>query len=57
MLKNTFSGGLKCPACTNTKIVTDHDTGELYCANCGIVITEKVTDTNAEWRIIFKRWG
>ena len=57
MLKNTFSGGLKCPACTNTKIVTDHDTGELYCANCGIVITEKVTDTNAEWRSFSKDGG
>ena len=57
MLKNTFTSGPKCPACTNTKIVTDHDTGELFCANCGLVITDKVTDTNAEWRSFSKDGG
>ena len=51
MLKNAFTSGPKCPACTNTKIVTDQDTGELFCGNCGLVITDKVTDTNAEWRL------
>ena len=57
MLKSTFAAGPKCPACTNTKIVTDHDTGELFCANCGLVITDKVTDTNAEWRSFSKDGG
>ena len=57
MLKNTFTTGPKCPACTNTKIVTDHDTGELFCGNCGLVITDKVTDTNAEWRSFSKDGG
>ena len=57
MLKNAFTAGPKCPSCNNTKIVTDHDTGELFCANCGLVITEKVTDTNAEWRSFSKDGG
>ena len=57
MLKNAFTAGPKCPACTNTKIVTDHDTGELFCGNCGLVITDKVTDTNAEWRSFSKDGG
>jgi len=57
MLKNTFSMGPKCPACTNTKIVTDQDTGELFCGKCGLVITDKVTDTSAEWRSFSKDGG
>lgn len=39
-----------CPACTKTKIVTDDSTGELFCSNCGYVVTEKVEDMGAEWR-------
>ena len=57
MLKNAFTTGPRCPACTNNKIVTDHDTGELFCGNCGLVITDKVTDTNAEWRSFSKDGG
>jgi transcription initiation factor TFIIB len=34
----------------NQKIVTDQNTGELFCSKCGLVITDKITDTGAEWR-------
>ena len=57
MLKNAFVSRPKCPACTNTKIVTVHDTGELICGNCGLVITDKRIDTNAEWRSFSKEGG
>ena len=50
MLKNTMVAGPKCPACGDTKIVTDQNTGELFCAKCGFVVTDKVADTGAEWR-------
>lgn len=40
----------KCPSCGEKKIVTDQNTGELFCSKCGLVINEKVTDTGAEWR-------
>ncbi len=42
--------GTKCPACGDKKMITDQNTGELFCSNCGLVITEKITDTGAEWR-------
>ena len=50
MLKSTILSGPKCPACGDKKIVTDQDTGELFCGNCGFVVTDKIADTGAEWR-------
>jgi len=50
MLKNTTPISPKCPSCLNVKIVTDQDTGELFCSKCGLVLTDKITDTGAEWR-------
>ena len=31
-------------------MVTDQNTGELFCSKCGLVVTDKITDTGAEWR-------
>jgi len=31
-------------------MVTDQNTGELFCGTCGLVVTEKISDTGAEWR-------
>jgi len=31
-------------------MVTDQNTGELFCSKCGLVITDKIIDTGAEWR-------
>ena len=43
-----------CSVCDNnnyTDIITDPESGEVICSNCGIVITEKSEDiTNPEWR-------
>ncbi len=50
MLKSTAITGLKCPACGDKKMVTDQNTGELFCGKCGFVVTDKITDTGAEWR-------
>ena len=50
MLKNTAVNNTKCPSCGDKKIVTDQNTGELFCSNCGLVITDKIADTGAEWR-------
>lgn len=49
MLKNPVPGS-RCPACGCRKMVTDENTGELFCSKCGFVITEKIADTGAEWR-------
>ncbi len=50
MLKNPMITGPKCPSCGGKKIVSDQDTGELFCGKCGLVITDKIADTGAEWR-------
>ena len=31
-------------------MVTDENTGELFCGRCGFVVTDKIADTGAEWR-------
>ena len=50
MLKNSMITGPKCPSCGYKKMVTDQNTGELFCGKCGFVVTEKISDTGAEWR-------
>jgi len=50
MLKNTMMAGPKCPSCGDKKMVTDQDTGELFCSKCGLVVSDKIADTGAEWR-------
>ena len=50
MLKNTTVSGPKCPSCGGRKMISDENTGELCCGKCGFVITDKITDTGAEWR-------
>ncbi len=50
MLNNTTVPRPKCPSCGNKKMVTDQNTGELFCGTCGLVLTDKISDTGAEWR-------
>ena len=50
MLKSTVISGPKCPACAGKKMVTDQNTGELFCGTCGFVVTDKISDVGAEWR-------
>ncbi len=50
MLKNTMVAGPKCPSCGDKKMVTDNESGELFCGKCGFVVTDKIADTGAEWR-------
>ena len=50
MLKSTTVNGSKCPSCGYKTMVTDQNTGELFCGRCGFVVTDKIEDTGAEWR-------
>ena len=50
MLKNTTVSGPKCPSCGGSKMISDETTGELCCGRCGFVVTDKISDTGAEWR-------
>ena len=49
-----FFGGLmavkKCPECGSKKLIRDYEKGELICANCGLIISENISDFGPEWR-------
>jgi len=47
-----------CSMCNRSdKIVTDPESGEIICSNCGMVISDKVEDTSHIERHIFTRGG
>tara|TARA_B100000470_G_scaffold70521_1_gene53788 strand:- start:460 stop:1383 length:924 start_codon:yes stop_codon:yes gene_type:complete len=57
MLKKSDALSPKCPACGIKKILTDQNTGELFCGKCGLVISDKIIDTSAEWRSFSNEGG
>ena len=36
-----------CPRCAQGKLVTDNESGEMFCSKCGFVITEKLQGSNS----------
>jgi len=50
MMNDHIVSSQRCPSCGKQKMVTDDNTGELFCAICGFVISDKLEDTGAEWR-------
>jgi len=40
----------KCPRCVKGTLVTDHESGEMFCSKCGFVLTEKLQEAGPEWR-------
>ena len=39
-----------CFACNKGRPITDSESGELVCSNCGLVLSERPQETRAEWR-------
>ncbi len=39
-----------CPRCARGKLVTDNDSGEMFCSKCGFVLSEKLQESGPEWR-------
>jgi len=37
------------PSCNESTIITDFETGEVICSNCGHVLSERVEDSGPEW--------
>ena len=35
-------------------MVTDNSSGEMFCGNCGFVVTERIEETGPEWRAFSK---
>ncbi len=40
----------KCPECGSKCLICDYGKAEIYCADCGMVIDEKIVDLGPEWR-------
>jgi len=46
MLKTTK----KCHECRSSNLILNHDTGEIICGNCGLVLRDQMMDKGPEWR-------
>ena len=51
------SSSLGCPVCSNNRdvtaspnVITDPESGEIICSNCGMVISQTEDNTRPEWR-------
>jgi ribosomal protein S27E len=49
-LKSYSYSDLVCSICQSNQIITDTESGELICSNCGQVISNKVEQEGPEWR-------
>ena len=49
-LKSYSYSDLVCSICKSNRIITDAESGELICSNCGQVISNKVEQEGPEWR-------
>ena len=38
----------KCPRCVKGLLVTDHESGEMFCSKCGFVLSEKLQESGPE---------
>jgi transcription initiation factor TFIIB len=53
---SAISSSLRCSVCGNKSVksaivITDHESGEIICSNCGMVISQNIEDnTRPEWR-------
>src|SRR6266540_3671678 len=49
------SSSLRCSICStkgvkSAIVITDPESGEVICSNCGMVISQNIEDTRPEWR-------
>jgi transcription initiation factor TFIIB len=50
MVSKTKNTKELCPRCAQGKLVTDNESGEMFCSKCGFVISEKLQESGPEWR-------
>lgn len=41
-----------CSGCRKGRLIKDHESGEVVCSNCSMVLSDKAIDRCAEWRNI-----
>ena len=49
MIQKNTSDNLGLVSCNESTIITDFETGEIFCSNCGHVLSERVEDFGPEW--------
>ncbi len=50
MVKKAQNPKEMCPRCAQGKLVTDNESGEMFCSKCGFVLSEKLQESGPEWR-------
>ena len=50
MVTQTSDSKEKCQRCGKSKMVTDNESGEMFCSKCGFVMSEKLQESGPEWR-------
>jgi len=50
MVTEVVNSKEKCQRCMKGKIVTDNESGEMFCSKCGFVRSEKLQESGPEWR-------
>ena len=49
MINEIANSKEKCPRCGKGKMVTDNESGEMFCSKCGFVMSEKLQESGPEW--------
>jgi len=57
MVSKTKNPKELCPRCAQGKLVTDNESGEMFCSKCGFVATDRVEQEGPEWRSFSKEEG
>jgi len=47
----------QCCVCGSDQLVTVHDSGEIVCERCGVVISDKTEEKGPEWRTFVTSTG
>lgn len=45
-----FTKTHRCPECGSMEFIRDHDVGEVFCENCGLVVESEMINMGPEWR-------
>jgi transcription initiation factor TFIIB len=44
-----------CSACKSKEVITDHESGEIICSDCGLVISDNIQDRDSWWKSLGTR--
>ena len=41
--------------CDESTVISDFETGEIFCSKCGVVLSERVVDSGPDWHSFSER--